>query len=760
MSKTLRLIYTVAAGLLIGGAAQAQIQHGGSPTSFWHQNMINQRDVPVMKMEPFDIAAMQAEDEINEQYKIGPWRFGKNFPVNYDINTHGVWEEDGKGGRVWRIGLHSEGALSINIEFSSYVLPEGATVFMYGADRKDVRGSWTHENNKTSGILATDCIQGETVYVEYHEPAAVRGQGALTIGRVTHDYRGIYGYARRLAEQGGKKKNSRGLGDSGSCNNNVICPEGDPWRCQIKSVVIIIAGGSGACTATVMNNVLEDETPYVLSANHCGTNSTNWVWRFNWDSPTCTPTANGPTNQSVSGGTMRAANGGSDFALHEMSSAIPASYDTYYSGWDASGAMPARQVAIHHPSGDVKKISFDDNGAAQATFGGAQCWNVMNWEDGTTEPGSSGSGLWDQNQRLIGQLYGGSASCASITDDYYGRFDVSWGLGASQWLDPGNTGTLVMDGKGTGACAGITFNLDAMPESIDDVQDSYCNQTAIIPSVTIKNDGTDPLTSVNVNYNYNGGAATGQVPWTGNLAAGGTASVTLPAMTLISGQNTIDVNTSDPNGGTDEDMTNDAINKTFVAILNGENVTVNIIEDQYGSETTWEITDASNNVIASDGPWTDGNDQTLHTYQVCLEVGQCYDFTINDSYGDGICCGFGQGSYEVINAGNVVASGGQFAFTETTNFCVVVGVEENLLEGLSIYPNPTNGQLTVDMMRMNIDEATVTVYNLVGEVIAIEQTNASNRLVQFDLSDKATGMYLIEVATPNGRAIQKVMLER
>src|SRR5690606_879424 len=90
------------------------------------------------------------------------------------------------------------------------------------------------------------------------------------------------------------------------------------------------------------------------------------------------------------------------------------------------GNFPTSQVGIHHPSGDVKKICFDNNAPTQVTYGNASCWRVVNWESGTTEPGSSGSPLFDQNQRIVGQLYGGTASCSSITHDNYGRFDVSW----------------------------------------------------------------------------------------------------------------------------------------------------------------------------------------------------------------------------------------------------------------------------------------------------------------------------------------------
>jgi hypothetical protein len=103
----------------------------------------------------------------------------------------------------------------------------------------------------------------------------------------------------------------------------------------------------------------------------------------------------------------------------------------------------------------------------------------------------------------------------------------------------------------------------------------------------------------------------------------------------------------------------------------GTNVTVDILTDNYPGETTWEIRDASNNVVASGGPYSTSGTHEITV--VCLADG-CYDFTIFDSYGDGICCAYGSGSYTVTDdQSNTLASGGAFASSETTNFCVSSG---------------------------------------------------------------------------------------
>lgn len=137
----------------------------------------------------------------------------------------------------------------------------------------------------------------------------------------------------------------------GRATTNAICPEGDPWRDQIRSVAMIVVGGGGICTGTLINNCAQDGTPYFLTANHClpgNLNVSTWVFRFNWDSPVCGANQNGPTTQTVSGATLLANSGNTDVALLQLNSTPPSNYNVYYSGWDRSGVP--HQSDRHPPS--------------------------------------------------------------------------------------------------------------------------------------------------------------------------------------------------------------------------------------------------------------------------------------------------------------------------------------------------------------------------------------------------------------------------
>lgn len=423
MKRTL-LVLPLLAGIGLSLSSFAQESFGGHPVGLRADLQVPQ--APVVVMPTVDAEALKAEDAARAAQGIkGPYRFGFNHMVNLDLNNSGIWHEFPNGDRLWRLAVECPGAYSINFEFHDYRVPEGAQVFVY--TEQELLGAFTMASSGGQESMGVTQLAGDRIIIEYNEPAAVRGQGRLRIGQVTHAYRDILGLAK-------------GLGDSGACNNNVKCPEGDPWRAQIRSVAIITVGGSGICTGQLINNCAQDGTPYFLTARHClpsGGNVSNWVYRFNWESPSCQQNQNGPTNQTVSGSTLLTSNAASDVALIRFNNNVPANYNPYFSGWDKSGVAPTRSVAIHHPSGDVKKISFDNNPAVNGTFAGAQCWRILNWEDGTTEGGSSGSGLWNQNGLLVGQLYGGQASCGNNINDYYGKFDVSYPF-LAQWL--GNCG--------------------------------------------------------------------------------------------------------------------------------------------------------------------------------------------------------------------------------------------------------------------------------------------------------------------------------
>jgi len=395
-----------------------------------------------------DEAAYRAEDQVRlEAEEPGPWRFAAPHYVHFDPAGSGTWEELPGEGRIWRIRIASPGARSLNFGLTSCVFPEGSMIHFYTPDGKNIAGPYG-PGDITEGEIWTPVLPGDETVVELFVPEGAKVEPNLAIAQVNHDYRGFLSHAMSKTSQG-------------YCNNDVICPEGDPWRDEIRSVGVYTLQGYWTCSGQMVNSLDPEPPPYFLTAYHCGINTSNdqtMVLYWNYESPTCGMLGGGSLSDHQSGAVLRARYSTSDFCLVELAQEPDTSSHVYYSGWDATNATPSSCVAIHHPSCDEKAISFNNDALRVTSYFGTSTpgdgthLRVDDWEDGTTEPGSSGSGIWNPYHRLVGQLHGGNASCYSITDDWYGRLYTSWTGGGtaasrlSSWLDPDNTGTLVLDG--------------------------------------------------------------------------------------------------------------------------------------------------------------------------------------------------------------------------------------------------------------------------------------------------------------------------
>jgi hypothetical protein len=423
-------------------------------------------NVPAIELPPLDLEGVVQQDSINDLDKSLPWRYGISRPVKLDVMKDGEWTDLPNVGRIWRAAIKSPDAINLSVNFDDFYIPQGARLQLYNEDRTDLSKTYSSAQNRQNKRVASWYVTGDLIYIEYFVPDYVTIDAQLEIGSVIHGYR--LGRIRQYVES------TRGLNDSGSCNYDVNCPIGadfDDKKDLVKKTVALLTLGNGyLCSASLMNNTRNDKTPYLLTANHCLETSdpAYWTVRFNWMSPnpicgTGEDSDDLQTNFTMSGAEERASNALSDFALVEMFSSIPQSWDIAFAGWDNSDIDPEFEVGIHHPNGDVMKICRDDSGAVKENANGTEVWLIggvsvgsgSGWEYGTTESGSSGSPLFDQDGRVIGQLYAGQSSCDGDENnndyDIYGRLGVSWNSGTSQqtrlrdWLDPIASGVSTLE---------------------------------------------------------------------------------------------------------------------------------------------------------------------------------------------------------------------------------------------------------------------------------------------------------------------------
>jgi hypothetical protein len=531
---------------------------------------------------------------------------------------------------------------------------------------------------------------------------------------------------------------------------------------------MLVSGSNGFCSGALINNVLNDGKPYVLTANHCYSDPTNWIFRFNWQAADCNNPAASPSFQSLSGAVLRSRRTPSDFCLVEITgglqgNTVPLNYNPYFAGWNNADSPPTSTVSIHHPSGDIKKIAFDDAPAISSQGMGSteanSTWTVEWDRNTTTEGGSSGSPLFDQNHRIIGQLWGGGASCSNLSSpDYYGRVHSSWEPANSNstnqlkfWLDPNNSGAEFIDGYDPSNATPVA--VDPGVTNPQGVSGTFCG-AQVTPQVTVQNNGSDALTTADIIYGFDGNQNL-TFNWTGNLAQWQSTSVTLPTATLTAGAHTFSASVSNPNAGlTDENNNNNSVSSSFNVVIGGQSVQLNLALDCYGSETTWELQNETSMAIYAGSGYPDDQPGPVATDPWCLNDG-CYNYYIMDSYGDGVLGGFwcGQdGSVSIVfngdTLGQITEAQADFGDQTSIQFCIGnVGLEWSVIKDLEVYPNPFTNSIQINLNQLEATEIKLT--DIAGKEFL--RKAVSGNKIQLELENElSTGSYLIQVKMKDG----------
>ena len=452
-TANLKISLSVAMMLLTAPFAKAQVSHGGSPLFNHSESQVERVVLPTLDNDAY------LQQDMNVAKGASPLRVGVMQDLHLSNEDGGTVTTLKDGTRVWRAAIESPNATFVTVHFSVYDIPEGAQLFFYDKSGDFVLGAFTKENTLDGGIFYCQAIPGSVAMIEYQEPASVAGEGKLVVNRVCHGYKDIF---RQMEDD---TKGRLGNAD-GTCHINVVCSDGNDWRKQIRSVValnLVIGNYSYMCSGALVNNTRKDRTPYVLSAYHCQEDdahatASSITTYFCYQTYNCSGTA-APTNMSITGFTELAKtpySTGSDFFLLRLNGSIPDSYKPYYAGWDRSNDAPTVGCCIHHPGGDVKKISF--NKSVSKMSGSYSKFLRVGWytgssNKGVTEQGSSGSPLFNSDKRIIGQLWSGSSACDYMAGtDNYGRVYSSWTGGGSRdtrlkdYLDPIYSNVSVLDG--------------------------------------------------------------------------------------------------------------------------------------------------------------------------------------------------------------------------------------------------------------------------------------------------------------------------
>lgn len=458
MKKTIFVIIA----LIMSFSAFSQISTNENPYTYKIEGF-NYQKIANVKIDKPDLQQVLEEDiENDKQNKM--MRFGVILPIYKDFFELANKTQTADG-VVWTLSVEVEEAEALIFYSDNFQLPRTGKFFVYNPERTKVLGAFTHQNNNEYNTFATEYIEGDKIIMEYYQPNSESEQAQIELTEIGYAYRGI-------------TKLSSEYRSSGDCNVNVNCSEGDNYRQQQRGVCRIQIRMSsqyiGWCTGTLVNNTNYDLKPYLLTAAHCieDVASTSYysqfVFYFKYENSGCSVTASEPSrSRSVTGTSVKAldntyGSNGSDFALMLLSDEIPLSYSPYWCGWDKRNTAINNGVGIHHPSGDVKKISTFNTRLQNSSYGSSSAthWYVE-WAEtengwGIMEGGSSGSALFNPEGRIVGTLTGGASGCdvpASYKYDVYGKMSWHWSSNGNtnsrkldHWLDPNETGVSYIDG--------------------------------------------------------------------------------------------------------------------------------------------------------------------------------------------------------------------------------------------------------------------------------------------------------------------------
>ncbi len=380
-----------------------------------------------VRLPAVNLADIQAEDDardpVDKALRIGIFR---ELPVPVAAarakSTLGGWIAMPDGGHIWRLVVESPEAIGIRVHLAELALPDGCEITAYSTlEPSQMRGPYSSGTLDGREAFWTGTVFAESVTVEgYCPPGVSLDKISLTADRLIHIYRDPVSKAKE-----------------GNCHNDVTCyPAWGSVRNGVAGIGSVGDSGYLWCTGCLLN----DQAPstfidYFMTANHCvasqsEADDTEFYWFYQSSSCNGSPPniASVPSTDGgavyLAGRTYAAAN---DFSFLRLRTASPGGVT--YAGWSvATPSSSETLTGIHHPDGAYKRISFGNREASDANY-----WFV-HWSSGVTEPGSSGSPLFNASQQFIGQLYGGYSACGDPDGiDDYGRFNVSYPY-ISRWL--------------------------------------------------------------------------------------------------------------------------------------------------------------------------------------------------------------------------------------------------------------------------------------------------------------------------------------
>ncbi|MBG39412.1 MAG: hypothetical protein CL857_05745 [Cryomorphaceae bacterium] len=668
----------------------------------------NLKTIPALTLQTPNLSQIHLEDE--EREKNGAlYRIGTAITTNIHPSLYGDWKINSDGSRIWMLRIQANGAEALSFLFSKFELFGQSTLEIRNTDGYLVHKPMTNKEVLSHKMQNAALCFGDDLILILKEPANAQ-ESQIEIDRVMYNYRST------------GNPNATKINESDPCEVNVNCsPVGDSWQDEkdgVARIYIVEGNSAGWCTGSLVNNTAQDCKPYFLTALHCGVNTSannmnSWRFYFRYESPNCNnPNSAGSLDNYYITGCTRIAdsddgggNSGSDFLLVKLgnnnnetsvvNTLKSSSFSGYWNGWKAASSSTQGGAGIHHPAGDIKKISTF-NGTTQSTAWGSASgshWR-LSWSSnpnghGVTEGGSSGSPLFNNSGLIVGTLTGGSSYCNTPTSpDLYGKMSYHWTSNGSAnnerlkpWLDPTNSNVTTLNGS-YDPCSGTG------PGPTPSDCDLQTNNTL---KVSLLTDNYAPETYMEITN------SDGTLIWyegnenvAGNFATG------------------------------DENVTADPTNA--LDNLTQYNWDVNLPSSDCYTFTVYDY--YGDGLGASQWGGTDGNLQLKNNGNTTIYTISAADFGGSEGIG-------------VENTGGGTS-----------------GVDLHGINDVKIYPNPASTAITIDASNTSNNFEQIKITDITGKVI-FETVLNTNKIVSIDLGDYAGGIYHVHMSSSFGSVVKQ-----
>jgi hypothetical protein len=398
-------------------------------------------------------------------------------------------------------------------------------------------------------------------------------------------------------------------------------------------------------------------------------------------------------------------------------------------------------VMVFFVEGDASTTSADLNGTTSSSQG--------DWVTGTTYPILDNAALKTPYQicgypnlfvicpnRLVKKSYCGFSSSQMTEPNLYTQ------AGTCPQLVTGDDASLISYTGTTATCSDVNLK------------------------VRIQNNGTNPLTACTI-VTKNGANVINTYNWSGSLATYDVQEVTLGTVSIASNANlNIEITTTDGNSS------NNTITQAITKALQGNDViTVSVSTDRYGSETEWTLKNSNGQTILSGGPYTDASSSGSYPQpdKVIVAPVDCYTFEITDSYGDGMCCSYGNGAFSVKDGtGLIFAEGGTFENSdkrplEVKSVSSVQNGIDALLTKSGVYPNPAKENFSVYFNLVNNSNVSYTITNTLGQLLVdlnLGNLNKGTHAYSIATSSFTSGLYFVTLNVNNETKVFKLNIEK